>query len=772
MKTVKPTLTITSLVLLLIVALTTQVCALPFPVNLKKISKGNLFRGKVNKETKENMKGKGKEEDNKNFIQKNGVSARAESDHMFKSIDKLYDTLDMKIQKVSEQDLDDKVKTAEAKGPFFYDKEHRTLFVSESHLYRLDQKEKILYEIGNTWAGEWLDVHIEAVQHYVNVLLDKLKIEAREAMKFIDDEEDAPSLCAVEYLDLSFIMKYNNPMNAQQLEQHKEDLAAMFGKMFSYYYSNAESRTLLEQCSPVLFNYMNKIHSGTEQQMFTYLYYAIKPSVDEQKIKQNNENFIRSTANCNMELKQTLEQYRTGSFENSTFSGMGNEILRQYDGNMEAMWDVYTSLVQKQKDNTVLPTHETLKMLSVIHEINEINSWIKQPVHITKTTQIVHTYFDAVDLGCSFEQTNIEETKKNFSYGFFPDLRIAEVIDQNTDREIQVEVEVPPGTYVAPLGEGKVIFPTEYGVQLKEGTEIEVETKQLTPKRTATVLKMKVVLVSKHIIEKKMLEENIEWVNTKLVPLLRHKKVSSNVLFNLHNYVKFRFYGMSASNLMRCFEQPVEDWFRNNALNKRFYNDFFQAFESNRTDPNGGIVFSNVADPTATIITTRDCVLGDGKHLNICLDFFGYTPQTIPSHIQNMLSKAIAYGTYKNILTKSHPSLDSEMQNFYETEYLKMIGIVAGLEGRKDKEHYFMLVFDLLFPGQLEKKLNDDQREMCNFCPKTIDLIGKYFEKQKYFSVQKLLGVFAGTHTLTGVYIPQYHNRPGALEYVNAIRGN
>ncbi|AJI08478.1 anthrax toxin lethal factor-related metalloendopeptidase [Bacillus cereus] len=248
-----------------------------------------------------------------------------------------------------------------------------------------------------------------------------------------------------------------------------------------------------------------------------------------------------------------------------------NELLRKYRGN----------IIRMKRDST------DPKLAHAVSEIDEMNRIIKKPENLTLEKQIVYTRFSATDFGyesnsdlgkglLDLDMKHVNNFKRGFQYGKFPDLRLGS-LTEGTDgllgsffskERILVELTVPKGTYMGHLGDGQIIFPSDYAMRLvdKNITVIKQNGKN--------ILKLNAKVVKKVDIEEEILhQQNV--INKVVAMSLRAKGISDKDIENINNKITFNFTGLNASLAVKNSQKSILDLVNNDHMPANLIKDCF-----------------------------------------------------------------------------------------------------------------------------------------------------------------------------------------------------
>ncbi|MEV2907894.1 ADP-ribosyltransferase [Paenibacillus larvae] len=194
--------------------------------------------------------------------------------------------------------------------------------------------------------------------------------------------------------------------------------------------------------------------------------------------------------------KKTLPQKRIEAVE--AFKRSSKEInrkLKEVRGNIDELTD------------------EQLKK-----QIKEMNNMIKLPVNQLKEKQIIYTHFDPIDLGYSNElkmlvgdgdnrldPEKIKTILTEYKYGYLTDLKIGNLIlsGGETGQHYVAELELPKGTYLGHFGDGQMVLPTDYAIEISHNA---FNKPKIIVEKGKEVIKVKARLIKKEEIEHKVKE--------------------------------------------------------------------------------------------------------------------------------------------------------------------------------------------------------------------------------------------------------------------------
>ncbi|WP_242309749.1 hypothetical protein [Bacillus cereus group sp. BfR-BA-01524] len=312
----------------------------------------------------------------------------------------------------------------------------------------------------------------------------------------------------------------------------------------------------------------------------TYASFEMGASSSEQNFKPNFRNTDKEEAkiyskNRYEKWSKDFSPKEKKMIESFKKNSPTNELLRKYRGNISRM------KLMASRDST------DQKLAHVVSEIEEMNKIIKKPENLTLEKQIVYTRFSATDFGyesnsdlekglLDLDMKHVNEFKRGFQYGKFPDLRVGSLMEGtdgllssffSTER-ILVELTVPKGIYMGHLGDGQVIFPSDYAMKLVDSniTAITQNGREL--------LKMKAKVVKKEEIEEEILHQQ-HVINKVVAIALRAKGISEKDIENINDIITFNFTGLNASLAIKNSQKAILDIVNNDYMPSNLIKDCF-----------------------------------------------------------------------------------------------------------------------------------------------------------------------------------------------------
>ena len=635
----------------------------------------------------------------------------------------LYNLLGTEIRIVDENSIEEKkIKQYGIDNVILHDKHNHTVYIRKSDQLSSREQEVIFDEFGKLWANQLLCICAEDVTTHLLQFLENIRIELNENIESIDDIL-ANTISSVEFLNISFLANQKYSLTQQYLLKYEEQIVSFFGNIFKYYYMNDVTRKMLREFSPIIADYMDRLTYEIEEGTFSKLNDTIKKKHDELKIKQNNEQYEHSLRNCQDSFKQKLQSYRTLS--TNGFETIGNKVLKEFAGNYKNMNDLNYFMTIESESIEEIPDYETVQLQEAVKQVQEINDWIKQENHRTTEKKIVYTYFDPIDFLSLHRSTDSNLIAKSFTYGLFPDLRIGELVERDQTKKVKMQVEVPAGTYLAPLGDGNVIFPLdEYGIQLQEGTTI-----QAIPSQHGTIINMKTKLILKDQVHDQMVTAKKDFIQQIAVQF--KKKIPEKIILQLDHYFDFQFTGLNIGTLIQKVQSTFIHWASHPKFTPKFYCDFFNTFEQNSDQEKKGIILQNSFPSLGTVITYNQ-VIDRNKtkiHLLLSQDMIFSNERLFHAKMDRILNLATSYVLYTSLIVPKDNSFKNRLAKCYEKEWLKRNG---SQRLNMDPDGYFSNIFRYIYSIReetcLEERLNDTNDLNINDFPKTAKMI---FEKMK-----------------------------------------
>ena len=287
---------------------------------------------------------------------------------------------------------------------------------------------------------------------------------------------------------------------------------------------------------------------------------------EEAKIYSKNR-YEKWSENFSLKERKIVESFKKPSHT--------NELLRKYRGNINQM------KLMASRDST------DPKLAHAVSEIDEMNRLIKNPENLTLEKQTVYTRFSATDFGyesnsdlekglLDLDLKHVNEFKRGFQYGKFPDLRVGSLTEETdglltsffSKERILVELTVPKGIYMGHLGNGQVIFPSGYAMKLVD-SNISVITQN-----GKKILKMKAKVVKKEEIDDEILHQ--QHVINKVVAIsLRAKGISEKDIAKINDLITFNFTGLNASLAIKNSQKAILDLVNNDYMPSNLIKDCF-----------------------------------------------------------------------------------------------------------------------------------------------------------------------------------------------------
>ncbi|WP_242309752.1 hypothetical protein [Bacillus cereus group sp. BfR-BA-01524] len=287
---------------------------------------------------------------------------------------------------------------------------------------------------------------------------------------------------------------------------------------------------------------------------------------EEAKVYSKNQ-YEEWNKNFSSQEKKLVESFKKNS--------PTNELLRKYRGNI-------TEMKFMASEEGADP-----ELIKAVSEVAEMNRLIKKKENLTLEKQIVYTRFSATDFGyesnsdlekglLDLDMKHINEFKRGFQYGKFPDLRVGSLMEDPdgllksffSKERILVELTVPKGIFMGHLGDGQVIFPSDYAIKLVDN-KINVVTQN-----GKTLLKMKAKVVKKEEIDDEILHQQ-DVINKVVAISLRAKGISEQDIAEINEKITFNFTGLNASLAIKNSQKAILDLVNNNYMSSNLIKDCF-----------------------------------------------------------------------------------------------------------------------------------------------------------------------------------------------------
>lgn len=315
------------------------------------------------------------------------------------------------------------------------------------------------------------------------------------------------------------------------------------------------------------------------------------------------------TKNLSSNQKKTLEDFK---IENREI----NKTLKEFRGldNFDSKLNLLKSEV-KIIEQEILKTTDTKEIDNLKSKINKINQKtsnykkvkekaleldkiIKQPVNQLSESQTIYTYFTAEDLGYAGESSitkkgtpneldknKINSVLKEYKYGTLTDLNLGELTSSSGEKgqRFVVELELPKGTYVGHLGDGKTVLPSGYAIDIFQSNKLHhPDNPKIIVENGKQIIKVKGKL-----IDKKVIQEKQKTLETKLNDMVKEK--FKNEEFNKSsNFIKLDFAGLSTAYAMSQAEEAIKNLLNNQYLPKKLLKDTLSKLQNK-----DGIIFSD-----------------------------------------------------------------------------------------------------------------------------------------------------------------------------------
>ena len=161
-------------------------------------------------------------------------------------------------------------------------------------------------------------------------------------------------------------------------------------------------------------------------------------------------------------LRAKIDAYYAG--ETKGVHGIGNQMLLEFDGDVEKMRNEKIQLEQKQSSNK--STMELVHLEKALLDIDTMNEYILQAQNETKQDQVVYFEFNPEDWGYSSQWGDTSSLENALKCCRFPCLQTANILKTRNKKRIQVQLYIPRGMKVGHLGGGKLIFSTNCGMKM------------------------------------------------------------------------------------------------------------------------------------------------------------------------------------------------------------------------------------------------------------------------------------------------------------------
>lgn len=151
-------------------------------------------------------------------------------------------------------------------------------------------------------------------------------------------------------------------------------------------------------------------------------------------------------------------------------------------------------------------------------QIQEMNTMIKQPANQLKHSLVVYIHFDPIDLGYSKAENMLEESKSGsnrldrhkieniltkYKYGNLIGLKVGDLTlsGGETGQHFLAEIELPPGTHLGHFGDGQIVLPTDYAIEIPHNL---FNKPKIIAENGKEIIKVQSKLVKKEDIQKKI----------------------------------------------------------------------------------------------------------------------------------------------------------------------------------------------------------------------------------------------------------------------------
>ena len=685
-----------------------KVCAVVGHANLKQHSD---LRGKEERAQQNKRLNKQNEQDTPNTYN-DDAHTMTQVETMPSHIVSLYKTVGIKINIIDKNKAyDNKLEPFFKENPFFYDHEKKILHISPGDHLTSKEQGNILHQLGQCWLKERLLVDVAEVNKEVVQLLNDLQKEQRESQ----EKEDFCTMPVDQWLDSSFVTQRSSPFTEQDIDNYVEQIQQLYGQAFKYYYQNIQLQTVLKQASPVMYFYMKSLNDSVHQARFMEQNQTIQKKIEQKKIDKNNEDYYKCLEHCHPKVRRILQKYTELCVSDT------NVVFFMFNGNKD---NIKKTLVwiEKQENKIPLLHNKKRKLQKALQETMQLNRFIKQDEHKTEEEQTVFMHIPLQKWEYELGSKEVIERIQSYTGGQFVGPTVAKIIPFNEDKGVEIELIVPRGTYVVPLGNGTVLFPDSYGIEVMkeedEKYELKYEEMDLVKNKK---IKIKAKLVSGKKIQDQIHTAKETFINEVMVPNLREKKLNENILSQLNEIIHFDFTGRDPFYYV---EQAKEILTRSLLLNNTFPPKFLEQLLCilNQEDEvaglfvmhKKGVVFQstpsyNSKSTDVLIVDSKSCknvtVTGTAmRNLN---------PEEVAEGLDYMLRRVI----YHQIFVAQSKQFEEKFLQCYMMEKN-----TQDIESETNEEIFFMEVMESLYDTDPLKKeeIKEEYPETARLIEQTI----------------------------------------------------
>ncbi|HDR4369154.1 TPA: hypothetical protein ACKU3G_004030 [Bacillus cereus] len=402
---------------------------------------------------------------------------------------------------------------------------------SEDYEYNYKQVLNVYYEIGKILSKVILNKIVQSDNGFVDAL---------NTIKKSSDTDGQDLLFS------SAAKEYSGEITTESLKQDSFEAQKIFAKSFAYY-NEPHNREILQTYVEPMFNYMRNLNED-----------IITPILEEKR--------LLSQRNLGGKLKE-LEKLKVGITKDTNYS---------------------SSDINKINDP---------KVQKIIEEINET---IKRPENKLENPKTIYLSFRAQDLGYKetsnitqinndkindekIDRKKVSNVLKHFKDMTFTDFKVGHLT--NSGREGQerflVKLQLPKGTYLGDLGDGRVVLPLDYGMSI-------VHSKNLLNSDGPKIITdnhQEIISVVANLVKKEFIEKKIADLEASLNNEVNLKFGEVNQQSNL---IKFDLDGLSISYAMKNAKKAILDLIGNRYIPRGILKDILLTLKQE-----GGIVITD-----------------------------------------------------------------------------------------------------------------------------------------------------------------------------------
>ncbi|ACO25661.1 hypothetical protein MRY88_27830 (plasmid) [Bacillus cereus] len=399
---------------------------------------------------------------------------------------------------------------------------------SEDYEYNQKQVLNVYYEIGKLLSKIILNKIIQPDNGFVDAL-NMIK--------------KSPDTDGQDLLFSSAAKEYSGGITTESLKQDNFEAQKIFAKSFAYY-NEPHNREILQTYAEPMFNYMKNLNED-----------IITPILEE---------------------KRLLSQRNLG------------DKLKELKANITKNINYSSGDINKINDPKVQKG------------IEEINEMIKRPENKLEKPKTIYLYFRAQDLG--YRETNnivqinngtinsdkidrkkVSNVLDHFKDMKFTDFKVGHLT--NSGREGQerflVKLQLPEGTYLGDLGDGRVVLPLDYGMSIVHSKNLlNSDRPKINTDNQQEIISVVANLVKKEVIEKKITDLEASLNNE---VNLKFGEVNQQ-----SNLIKFDLDGLSISYAMKNAKKAILDLIGNRYIPRGILKDILLTLKQE-----GGIVITD-----------------------------------------------------------------------------------------------------------------------------------------------------------------------------------